>query len=193
MDIYRGNTMDYEKHYSALIERARNRIIDGYVEKHHIIPKCMGGSDDESNLVILTPEEHFVAHQLLVKMYPDNYKLILALAFMTSSTPQLKKRNNKKYGWTRRKNNIALKNIKRKKPRPYKRKTKRVLTETHKNRIANSLSGRNHSEETKRKIRDSNLGLKHNYIENECPHCGKVGKGPNMSRYHFDRCKILIR
>lgn len=23
-----------------------------------------------------------------------------------------------------------------------------------------------------------------------CPHCGKNGKGPNMTRYHFDKCKF---
>lgn len=23
----------------------------------------------------------------------------------------------------------------------------------------------------------------------ECPHCGKIGRGPNMTRYHFDNCK----
>jgi len=29
----------------------------------------MGGSDDKSNLVDLTPEEHFLAHQLLLKIH----------------------------------------------------------------------------------------------------------------------------
>ena len=27
-----------------------------------------------------------------------------------------------------------------------------------------------------------------NRIERTCPHCGKIGKGPGMLRYHFDRC-----
>jgi group I intron endonuclease len=31
---------------------------------------------------------------------------------------------------------------------------------------------------------------KWNTIEYECPFCGKVGKGPNMKRYHFDKCKL---
>ena len=30
---------------------------------------------------------------------------------------------------------------------------------------------------------------KWNTIEYTCPHCAKVGKGPNMKRYHFDNCK----
>lgn len=35
-------------------------------------------------------------------------------------------------------------------------------------------------------------GIKHNLKEKTCPHCSKIGKGPNMSRYHFDNCKVKI-
>lgn len=90
--------MNYTKHYNNLIVRSKNRTLDGYKEKHHIIPKCMGGTDDPSNIAILTPEEHFVAHQLLVKMYPGNSKLIFAAHMMTVNS-QLNKRTNKEYGW----------------------------------------------------------------------------------------------
>ena len=48
-----------------MIERARNRVIDGYVERHHIIPRSLGGTDDPSNIVALTAREHLVAHMLL--------------------------------------------------------------------------------------------------------------------------------
>lgn len=41
----------YKICYQRIIERARNRIVKGYVEKHHIVPKCLGGSNDEENLV----------------------------------------------------------------------------------------------------------------------------------------------
>jgi hypothetical protein len=37
--------------------------------KHHIIPKHMGGSDDPSNLVILTREEHAQEHLKLYKKH----------------------------------------------------------------------------------------------------------------------------
>lgn len=93
--------MNYRNHYKKLIGRAKTRNLDGYKERHHIIPKCLGGTDDQSNLVDLTAEEHFVAHQLLVKMYPDNKKLISALSKMCSSSSK-NKRNNKWYGWIRK-------------------------------------------------------------------------------------------
>ena len=63
--------MNYRRHYDRLIERARNRVLSGYVERHHVLPRCMGGGNESSNLVQLTAEEHYVAHQLLHKMHPD--------------------------------------------------------------------------------------------------------------------------
>lgn len=80
--------MNYGKIYSSLIERAKFRHTVGYVETHHIIPVCMGGTDDRENLVDLYPEEHFVVHLLLVKIYPDNVKLVFAANMMGN-------RNNK--------------------------------------------------------------------------------------------------
>lgn len=89
--------MDYVKHYNALIIRAQNRTIDSYTENHHIIPRCMGGSDDKSNMVRLTPEEHYLAHQLLIKIYPDIPALVNAAIMMIP-----KRKSNKLYGWLRR-------------------------------------------------------------------------------------------
>lgn len=88
--------MNYNKIYNQIIERAKDRELECYTEKHHIIPRCMGGSDEESNLAKLTPEEHYVCHQLLVKIHPGNSKLIYAANMMCA------KRDNKSYGWIRR-------------------------------------------------------------------------------------------
>jgi len=86
------------------VKRGQHRpIIDGYKERHHIIPRCMGGSDEVDNLVDLTPEEHFVAHQLLVKIYPENIRLVRACDVMSKDTKVNKYwRRNKMYGWLRR-------------------------------------------------------------------------------------------
>lgn len=76
--------MDYAKVYSALIERAQTRKLEGYVEKHHIRPKCMGGTDHSSNIVHLTAREHYIAHKLLVEIYPRHKKLVYALWGMSN-------------------------------------------------------------------------------------------------------------
>lgn len=89
--------MDYKKIHDALIERAKTRTLDGYYEVHHIIPRCMGGKDETANLVRLTPEEHYVVHQLLVKIYPKNKRLSYAAMKMCQGRP-----TNKLYGWIRR-------------------------------------------------------------------------------------------
>lgn len=61
--------MNYSAHYSLLIERAKLRTTTGYKEAHHIIPKCLGGTDNPSNLVDLTAREHYIAHILLAKIH----------------------------------------------------------------------------------------------------------------------------
>jgi hypothetical protein len=81
------------------MERAKNRNINGYKEIHHIIPLCINGDNLKSNLVELTPEEHFLAHRLLVKIYPKNKKILYA-AWMMKNTRKFS--NNKSYGWLKR-------------------------------------------------------------------------------------------
>ena len=94
--------MDYKAVYDKLIQKARSRgAVAGYSEKHHVVPRCLGGSNSKDNLVVLTAEEHFLAHQLLVKMHPGNHKLAYAaqaMAFKNAKT----RRSNKLYGWLKR-------------------------------------------------------------------------------------------
>ena len=78
--------MNYRRLYIQLIENARTqnrRKTDSFkYEKHHIIPKCMGGTNESTNLVLLTYREHYIAHLLLHKTYPDNKKLLSAAYMM---------------------------------------------------------------------------------------------------------------
>lgn len=96
--------MNYSLIYDSLMDRAESRSISSYTESHHIIPKCMGGSDDLSNLVDLTPEEHYLAHQLLCKIHPNHSGLSFAALAMTSG----KNRNNKVYGWLRKQHALNI-------------------------------------------------------------------------------------
>lgn len=71
--------------YNNIIDRAKSRgKIDTYTEKHHILPRSLGGTNDLDNLVHLTGREHFVAHRLLVKITngDDQNKMIFALNCM---------------------------------------------------------------------------------------------------------------
>lgn len=49
----------------------------GYVEGHHIFPRCLGTEEqnkDAKNLVYLTFREHVICHLLLTKMFSDSRK-----------------------------------------------------------------------------------------------------------------------
>lgn len=75
--------MEYTRIYTQIIERAKSRQLEGYKEKHHIIPKCLGGNNDKENIVNLTAKEHFLCHKLLVEIYSNNEKLWYALFLMS--------------------------------------------------------------------------------------------------------------
>jgi len=93
--------MDYLAHYDKLMKRAQGRVLPGYSEGHHVLPKCLGGSNEKSNIVRLTPEEHYVAHQLLVMMHPGHRGILWAASNMTGASAKMARRN-KLYGWLRR-------------------------------------------------------------------------------------------
>ena len=72
----------YYKWYYNIIASAKDRVeIIGYSENHHIIPKCMGGSNSHENLVRLSAREHFICHLLLTKMTTgeDRSRMVFAL------------------------------------------------------------------------------------------------------------------
>ena len=83
--------MNYALVYERLVCRAKGRVLSGYFEKHHVIPKCLGGLNEEGNIVRLTAREHFIAHKLLVRMYPRECGVWYALIAM-GRLPEFKSR-----------------------------------------------------------------------------------------------------
>lgn len=74
----------YEKWYNKIVLNGKNEKLPGH-EHHHILPKSLGGTDDNSNLVYITAREHFVCHWLLTKIYPtgeEHWKMLNALRMM---------------------------------------------------------------------------------------------------------------
>tara|TARA_R110002167_G_scaffold309327_1_gene514156 strand:+ start:78 stop:770 length:693 start_codon:yes stop_codon:yes gene_type:complete len=61
--------MNYQNIYESLITKRQKNPAKGYTERHHILPKSLGGSDDPTNLVVLSGREHWVAHLLLHKIH----------------------------------------------------------------------------------------------------------------------------
>jgi hypothetical protein len=89
--VARGNAakMKYSRIYAEFIadRRTKERSIDGYFERHHIVPSNMGGDDAPNNLIRLTAGDHFFAHLLLAKAYGgDQWNAVEAMVNMSGSS-----------------------------------------------------------------------------------------------------------
>ena len=147
VEIIEANAlMNYGHHYSRLIERARKRVLcGGYFEKHHVVPRCIGGDNSSENIVRLTAEEHLIAHLLLVRIHPLSENLIYAANLMSVSGVHQKRLNNKSYGWVRKRLAIAVGN----------RHRGKTISEEHRNQLCRPMLP-----ETKAKISSFHLGKK---------------------------------
>lgn len=131
--------MNYLRIYNQLMmKRMKEPSISEYTEKHHIVPKCMGGDDSSDNLVVLSPKEHYVAHHLLYRHYKTS-KLAHAWFMMLRCSP------NQKRFFTAKQYETAT-NAHRK-----------ALTETMKGE-GNPFYRKTHTDETKKKISQANKG-----------------------------------
>lgn len=130
--------------YNSIISKAKSRgKIDVYTEKHHILPRSLGGTNDLENLVELTGREHFIAHRLLVKITKgDNQsKMIFALNSMMNRYNNTMDRyvpNSKVYEHLRILLSEAHKQIGR--------------TDEHKAAISQAHTGKIVSKETRRRM-----------------------------------------
>ena len=84
--------MDHQRVYNQIINKALSRCVEGYTEKHHIIPKSLGGSNHRDNIVRLTAREHFLCHWLLHRAYPSNRKLAIAFDKMVKGGTKVQPR-----------------------------------------------------------------------------------------------------
>ena len=177
--------------------------------KHHIIPKHMGGTNDASNLIDLTIEEHAEAHRLLYEQYGKKQDFVAYMSLLGLAD----------------KKDIYRILLEHRRGKPLPKETRE--------KIAKGNTGKRLSQETKPKMSLSKLGKArpdllgnkqgcsnkgrkkdpaHQALINErlnsievkqkisatwkskplltCPHCGTQGTHPgNMSRYHFESCK----
>ena len=82
---YKQNYIDFIKSRKVK-QRAKN---DGNIyELHHILPRSLGGTDDDNNLVLLTLREHYIAHYLLWKC-TNTHQMATALFFMSNKQKKI--------------------------------------------------------------------------------------------------------
>lgn len=89
--------MTYQEFINDILQ-TRGRFIDSdeYHERHHIVPKCKNGSNDENNLIDLYAREHFIAHKLLAEENMHDDQLVYAYIIMAFT----KDKNQQRYELT---------------------------------------------------------------------------------------------
>ena len=150
--------MTYEEFIqNILYTRGRFGIPEGeYKERHHIIPKCMGGTNDKNNLIDLYAKEHFIAHKLLAEENYTNNKIVSAYWQMATKNTISGKifLTPEEYEEARLFfiNNVASKSK--------SDETRQKLSELAKLRTGNKnpMFGRHHTEESKRKMSENSIG-----------------------------------
>jgi len=170
----------YTRWYNNITEQAKVRTIDGYTEKHHIIPRSLGGSNDADNIVRLTAREHFVCHWLLIKMHLGEArgKMINALYLMQGKNKyQDRYINSKVYEKLRQDYSQYISDLNKGRIQPLEEKARQIAAITGRKRapfseewrakMSESKQGENNnrygvtvSEETKQKMREKALGRK---------------------------------
>lgn len=170
--------MNYEKIYNSFIEDRllkQSKII-GYSEKHHIVPKSLGGTDDNHNIINLCPSDHYFAHSLLAKIHGGPmYFALMLMSQDESSSARGYKPSRLKYDQVKKKMAAEKKRVMTGKGNHFygKRHSSVSIAKISANRTGkcvgichpsfgkpSKLIGRKLSEETKKKIARTKTGSK---------------------------------
>jgi hypothetical protein len=208
----------YTKYYNLLTNRAKGRVLAEYTERHHIIPQSLGGSNDKDNLVDLTAREHFICHWLLIKMTEGEHrsKMLYALNGMKAEnryqqrySSAITARVYERYRIEHAKNHSER--MKGKEPWNKGRKLEGDELEVHLERTRNrrkpspetvaaaqakrlaKLKDYKHSEETKEKQRQSQLGkIKGPQSEEHRKAISESSKGKKKSKDHSSNIRAAV-
>lgn len=193
----------YFKWYYQIIDASHNPSHNDYHEKHHIIPKSLGGSNHKSNITKLSARQHYICHWLLTKCVkkPHIFKMISAFHRMNINPLSKTRINSKAFEVNRKNFSKAMSEFQK----------SYVKTPEHIEKIAAKKRDKPLSDDTKKNMSISKIGTKlsidhkaniskgllgnvrGSYEKIICPHCNSVvgGKG-NFKRWHGDNCKFKV-
>ena len=186
--------MNYVNVYYSIIKNRLDNPVEGYVERHHIVPKSEGGTDNDDNIVALTAREHYICHLLLAKIY-DDHKMYSAVVFMQAAKERWPSRtfkfNSRLYEFFRKE--FSKKSKGRKMSDVAKQKLSQnngshrqeVRDKISQNRKGKGTGKRNLSDETRQLMSD------HNCMHNK----DVVDKVRNkiIGRHHTEETKQLLK
>lgn len=166
--------LTYDEFIKNILEtRGRFGCGDEYHERHHIVARCMGEMDDESNLIDLFAREHFVAHKLLAKENSDNHSIVSAWWRMCNwqdhnkefYEPTPEEYEEARIAFSKKHSEFQRERFLNPETNPM---TGKHHTEATKNRIGQLNKGHIVSDDVRQKIRESKIGDKN-------PNYGKRG------------------
>ena len=203
----------YEEFIENILNtRGRFACGEEYHERHHILPKCLGGTNDEENLIDLYAREHFIAHKLLALENPDNKSLNYAWTMMSWIKSDCQQRYNissKEYEEARKKFSELQRTKKGIKLGPMSEEHKRkigdaekgkIVSEETREKIGNAHRGKQISEEQKKKLSKVNSGINNpmygkRHTKEAKEKISKSNKGkpsPMKNKHHTDEAKKKI-
>jgi hypothetical protein len=190
-----------EPHFTRYIKfiesRESREIPEGtYTEKHHIVPRSLGGSDEKENLIVLTAREHFVIHMILWKCF--GLSMAYAFFLMQNIRRYGKKINSRQY--TKLKEDFSLMMSLRVsgEGNPMYGKVgamngRRQTKESIK-KLSDSLMGHHVSVETRQKICNANKGNKHSQeTRQKLSEMRKGEKNHFYEKHHTEENKEINR
>jgi probable mobile endonuclease E len=98
--------MNYQRIYDNLMKKRIENPPTEKFERHHIVPKSLGGSNKKENIVKLTYREHYIAHLLLCKIYKpkggmDYARMLFAFNRMRSGRDGTQVKNSRMFEYFR--------------------------------------------------------------------------------------------
>ena len=165
--------------YYNIINRALSRSISGYTEKHHIVPRSLGGLNSPENLAILTAKEHYIVHLLLPHMVLDSTHKKKMWAALRCMSKMISSTHNRYVG-------SARFYQKAKENTDFGHMRGRVHSEESKKKMSKSQKGHSVSEETKKKI-----GLANSKHTGRTPWNKGITVGPQTSEQRLKKSLAL--